>query len=821
MDTHATTLDSGSSLPGRGQITFDGRKLIAPKNIVMSVDMLRSYYRNFRGSHYDRTLLYASIEGLIAGNLPYDPQKLAEAGLSHIANINSLDAKALYQRAALTFWNLGNQTENLVVFTLRKFSISQDQDFSGWAEILARNLTKVMKEMWEDFVPQMDILTGQLVKFGLSPIIWNDERDFRWKTVDVSRFYVADQLPITTDDWDCICLSTSYTVQYLYSVYENISEDNDKGWNKKALGDFLIRKANQSMKGGNRTLTTELDMQRAFQDGSADVANVFSDSVELVSALYKEYSGKISHYMFDPIQDGVSDFLFTISEQYESFQEAVLVFTYDPGERAIHGNRGVGHKIYPISQAMMQLDGHILDMAKMASTPIIQSNGVPGKNVDAIRFISGTLTDIGATELKSNDLGSNIPGLISAAQYMEQKVNRNAIIGGDDPGVPDTDRGSKSSTEVQTQAYQEFGVGKQSVAHFYHTLDKVKRNVVIKLMHSKKGYPGYEVAEEWKNLCMEEGVPPEIFSVSDTDKNKLPRHMSVRAARVAGDGSNLGLMMGLNGVAGIAGGFSAKGQYNYRKDVITSRLGNDYVERYLIDSDTPDEVGAGASMATIENIVIKLGNSPQATKDNNHKTHIGTHMALIMETIKGVQSQQIDPITADKMFSLAIPHTGEHVQFLQQDTLNQQFVEQLKGPWTQVQKFAQLNRVKAQKMQQTEIRRRQDEQQEMNADMMEQERKDKVALIEQNRKNKESEAKQERAKEQSDTRAEIMRQGVQSKAENERLGVELKAGNDRLSVQNKNETRKPQDLLAGETTESLQNTLISQVGTTPNPADFK
>ena len=820
MDNIITTVDGAGAITGRGQITQTEKGLEAPESVIMHVQAARTYYTNFRINHVNRIKLYAAIEGLLGGNPPYDTAKLAAAGLSHIANVNTLDAKALYEKAALTFWNLVHQTENIVKFTLRPFQVQQDAEWSDWEEILARNWTKVIREKWTDFVPQMNTLTGQLVKFGVSPVIWPDEEDFRWETVDVSRFFIADNTPIITAKWDCICVDTTFTIQYLWSIYREYKDKtSETDWNIPALEQYLIYKANLVNKGQqNNQFYNPMDIQTALQNGNLNAATFLTDSVRLVSLLYKEYSGKISHFIFDPVGNsvGVDEFLFKVLEQYEGFHEGIHVFTYSPGEFYIHGNRGVGHKIFPVCQGLMQLDCNMLDMAKLSSTMVVKTAAGPGKDVMPIRVIPGSVVDVGQSEFVQNQLGANIGQLVTLAQYMEQKVNRNAVVSGDDPSVPDSDRGSKSAPEATMQAVKEFGVGKQNVAHFYGQWDGVIKQMTAKMLHSKQGYDCYEIVKEWKELCIEEGVPEEIFDLKEAKRGELPRHLSVRASRVAGDGSHLGLVMGLNGISGIAGGFSAKGQYNYRKDIITARLGMDYVPRYLVDSEVPDESGSGASVAFLENIAIKGGEMPQATKDNNHKTHIGTHLALITEIIQQVQAQKIDPVGADQVLSIGIPHTGEHIDFLAQDSLNQDFIKQLTPSWRQITKFAQLNRVKAQKMMQAEVRRRGEEEQQMNADQMEQDRKDKVAIREQNRKDFESQNKMDRAKEQSDNRARIMESDVEKKAENKRLEVELRAGNEREAI-----VRKPQEILADQSTQQLQSTLEGQVGKSPNPADFE
>ena len=100
----------------------------------------------------------------------------------------------------------------------------------------------------------------------------------------------------------------------------------------------------------------------------------------------------------------------------------------------------------------MQLDCNTVDMAKMAGTPVVESPSVLGQNLDPIRFVPGTMTNIGTAKLAQNNLGQNTGQVIQVVQHFERKINKNAQISGDDPSVPDADRGSKSAPEVQMQS---------------------------------------------------------------------------------------------------------------------------------------------------------------------------------------------------------------------------------------------------------------------------------------------------------------------------------------------------------------------------------
>lgn len=363
-------INSPGGISGRGLITQTGNTLKAPENIIMNVPAARTYYNNVRQEHQDRIYLAAEIEGLIAGNPPYDQEQLNAQGLNHVTNANFLDAKSLFERTALTFWNLINNNNYLLRFIIRKFETQNDQDLSTWSEIMSRQWTDVLNEEWQDFAIEFSTCVGQLVKFGLSPTVFKDENSYKWESVDYSRFYVSSKTLSNVSKWDYLCIDTPFTVQYLWGVYHTLQQMSEEArdkqpWNMQAIEYYLLMRANNIIKQdtGN-AFGNMMDLQTMIANGSTNTASFFSDVVMLSFLYYKEYSGKVSCMLFDPIIGTTMDeFLYYGSEQYECFEEAIIAFTYSAGERYIHGNRGVGHKIFPSCQALMQLDCNTVDMS--------------------------------------------------------------------------------------------------------------------------------------------------------------------------------------------------------------------------------------------------------------------------------------------------------------------------------------------------------------------------------------------------------------------------------------------------------------------------
>jgi hypothetical protein len=370
----------------RGQLTRDkdGVGLVQPENVIKTILAAKAIYYKYRSEHLKRIQLYALIEGLIAGNPPYNPAELAKHGLSHIANFNTLDGRALWERGALAYWNLLNEAETIVKFTIN----SPDPEARAMEDVLSTEWDFVVRK-WPSFETLMNTMSGQLVKLGISPVLWPDERDWRWRTVELSKFFVPDQAQSDIDMLTAVCVESMFTVQYLFEVYEEYKDvPKDKSpWDCDELSSLLVHLANSFAKTSHETIDF-MELQRRYQNGDIGYDALFSDSIRIVSLFYKEYDGKFSHYMFHRTYDK-GGFLYFADRQYKSVNDALVIFTASPGEHTIHSNRGLGHKIFSIAQAMMQLDCSIVDAARWASTPLIRSVATGSRDFEQIRFYPG------------------------------------------------------------------------------------------------------------------------------------------------------------------------------------------------------------------------------------------------------------------------------------------------------------------------------------------------------------------------------------------------------------------------------------------------
>lgn len=798
----------------RGQLVQSSADtLTAPENIVQTVIAARTIYESMRFQNMKRFELFAGIEGLLQGNPPYDPIELEQNGMS-IANFNNMDAPARYNKGGLAFWNLLNASEYIA-----KFCFYDDKaNIEGYGDILAKYWDKVVRE-WKSFGRHFCCLTGQLLRFGYASLIWSDERDWKWTPVETAKLYLQDEASTDTELLTTILVETPFTVQELYQIYDKCKElPKDKSpWNCDILATYLVYRANNWAKtvGTENAIINMMDLQVRLQNNDVCLSWLYSDEVRLITLFQKEYSGKISHYIFDRYYTnptGNDGFLYFVNEQYGSLSEAFSLFTYSPDVFTVHSNRGLGHMLFAPCQATSQLDCDMFNMARFSSSPIIRSSPMSTRDIGAITFRPGMPLDIGGAEFEQNNLGANIAGVVSASSYLLQKLSTNIIYAGDDAAVPDQIQGSITDSQAKRKDYKEQGVQRNVIAHFYNQFDSVLEQMLIKMMKSKKGDPGYDAYKRWKDLCIQAGVPEELFSMDDG----YPRYFYCRASRVGGDGSTLGLITGLDTIGPLVPGFSSRGMRNYQKDYVRASMGSDYVERYLGEVE-PDESSEGSSLAQQENngfTVISPDQSPKAARfspDNDQRAHIRVHMEFLQQLMQARMGQELDAQTADKMFSVSIPHTQEHLSFIARNPLQRVFFESVKKPWEQIYNYAQLNRKNAESEIKAEINKQQKEQEKMNAAQLEQQRKDWVVEQEQARKDRESNEKMERNKEQSETRGEIQREATTAQAANNRRKVELEAANKRDA---KNQDEAP-------SVPVLRQQLLDMQGTSPSPSDFE
>jgi len=233
-------------------------------------------------------------------------------------------------------------------------------------------------------------------------------------------------------------------------------------------------------------------------------------------------------------------------------------------------------------------------------------------------------------------------------------------------------------------------------------------------------------------------------------------------------------------------------------------MGKEYITAFMQPEGATDAAQGGATVAALENAVMQAGKSPVFSADNDQQAHFDTHLALAKEIIDGITKQQTDHVTADRIFTMLVPHMQEHFQAASKSMFSQGWIAQRKKYLDDIVRFATINRRNAAADIQAQIREQQKAQEQQQQVMTDAQRKDFQAQKDEQRKDYKIQAQVERAREANETRAEVAREKVQLDADNKRLAVRLE-----------------HDAKTQKNISDLEAELTRMSGTTPAPNDIE
>ena len=135
--------------------------LEAPAMAYTSPSAARITYKRLQRDAQYRAITNAMVDGLIAGEPPYDEDELAQNGLDHISNFNDPSANSTYERSMLAYSNATFQTRSIAKFVLN----IDDQNAQKYARRMAIEYDYVMKK-WASYYPNTHKNIAQLTKYG-------------------------------------------------------------------------------------------------------------------------------------------------------------------------------------------------------------------------------------------------------------------------------------------------------------------------------------------------------------------------------------------------------------------------------------------------------------------------------------------------------------------------------------------------------------------------------------------------------------------------------------------------------------------------------
>lgn len=708
---HVTATGGGKEAP-----VITGEDAFVPVNVIPNAAAAHTVYKRMKHRHLKRCWDYERIQGMLDGNPPFNPKEMARAGLSDMCNVNWKDGDSVFTSVALGFWSLFNDVEHIIDI---RISLSDDiPNSSGnnalWGDILSEEWDRVVRS-WPNFSKFMNTHQAELLKFGLNAFIWKDERDWRPTPMTIKGTLFPDQARDDIEALTTIALEFQYSAQFLWDIFTTALKSKTGHWNAAALGEILW---NAGTRDDNAAFTMQgcVEFQKKIRNGDLFLEDYYNDDIRLVSIFQKEYDGgKITHLMIHH-NTVTKEFPYLYDRQYSNIREALMYFTFIPGNATIHANKGLGHKIFPAIEAITQLDCSVLDQARRAGSLLLKGGPNRGQDERQVRFIHGGHFDVGEAEIVQNSMGNNIAQTVEASRYFKQKTFANNNISGIDPAFPD--RNAQSARGAQIQATKEARIQKNTIAHYYDQLDHLFREMARKMLRSKPSFPGYEYVKLWKNRCLERDVPEEVFDIggADLSPDGLPQFMEVFATRSAGSGSQVADQLEMQTIMSILPTLGERGRTAGIQDFIAAFRGHRSIERYFPPEDQTRQPTGDDTIASMENNWFSEGKQVVVSPDNNHAVHGPNHIRTMndwRELYEQDPQAQFDAETTmlqkvDEVFAAAGPHFVKHLFFLAQDPTREAITQRLRAEWAVLANFGDMIANNAKRQREAQERREQE-----------------------------------------------------------------------------------------------------------------
>lgn len=705
----------------------------APKNAIPSAWSASIVHNRMRSSHSKRVHTFARIQGMLDGNPPYPKSRLQRAGLHVNSNVNWRDGEAITDGVALAYWSLFNDVEHIAQFTT---SIGDPNFNPVIGEIVGAEFDTILRE-WDRFEDVMTEHQKDLCIYGTSFIFWPDKKDWRFEVGDIWRTLVPERTRNHVDFINVLMVEHVMTAQELWEIYES---ENDK-WNKDVLGYILWHTANLSNKGKQYTKDWMVEQQTRIRNGDTCIDEIYNDDISLISTFSRESDGKISRGIFHPDVAGEAqrDWAFFADRQFDEMGEAVRMFTFTPGEKYVHGNKGMGHRIFNTIEGITQIDNSVMDSVRRSSTILVRSRTSRGRDPKQVQFNHGGIVDIGEAEFVQNLMGSNLSSSVDVARYFRFKVDSNNNISGASMSTPD----GKPQTlgQAQIQITREAKVQKNRIAHYYKQGDFFMREIVRKMLKSKPSDPGGDLVELWKKRCIEKDVPEEFFVLTreNEGQNGLPEHMRVWMTRASGSGSQVADQIEMQAMMQILPTLGERGRTATLRDFVAANRGHRYIDRYLPKEDQTQQPTGDDTIASIENNQLEKGEMVVVSPDNNHAVHAPRHLQRLQQLAKGFndaenaareQGSQTPEVDAgqfgqysleevDIAFQTLGPHFVRHLLYLQQDPTRQSVAKSLGAQWAILANFGDKIANNAQEARAKKLREMKQQQEQLDAMSME------------------------------------------------------------------------------------------------------
>ncbi len=610
---------------------------------------LRAVYEKLKTDDLPDSRRRAKIRSLYEGNLPYDPAKLEQAALKHIANINFLGLKGMVDARADVILKLQQDTADLVELRpLAREMAGPDLDRIG--KVVAEEFSSMVREH-PRFIPEIARTWKEADLYGLGPITWASPFDWCPTALERAQLRFVANGPVVSSEHELFMFETTVSAAYLRFILDNADLAEAEGWNvaevKRWLVEAFYHGAETKDQPGFESSTTPLEEALSYVRRNVIGEEQQFTSFYVVHAFVKEVAWPrgITHYVI-PSQGTTSRFLFRKKDAYRTMDECLLWLPYSVKDRYAREVRGLASFVFPIDKIRNRFLCQLVDAGFRASSLVLSPESPSAQSQPVTITEQGLYTVIPANYSVANaQFNPNFQQLVGVLQVLGQ-AGEAAVQGGEMPSVGQTGPrafAGSSSPQGMTKAEAEIQQRLRShadearFAQHQDFLNKVFAQSFVRAVRLASWEPvrrvDYPEIDRWLARCALRGVSPDKVLAT-------VQAFSIVASRDLALGAD-GKMQELTGFIQLHGGsIDEAGRRHIAREHAKLRFGVAEADRIAPEVSRDQAPNDQASFATMENNQMKMGFQVMVGQDQWHWSHIPVHSRLLQEIVEMVHAPE-------------------------------------------------------------------------------------------------------------------------------------------------------------------------------------
>lgn len=560
----------------------------------------------------------AKVQAMVDGAPPYNQDQLQKQGLGYMSNFNPGDAKAVLDTSLAAFYDLICGSEALIDVQTRYGDPSERQDLSSRISL---QLSRAIRS-WPLFPFMYAYLPHYSTLHGVGCSYFPDCYNWQWDVTSLSYMKIPRQTRASEDEIQYAAIKKYEQPQNLMRYIKLGKFAEEEGWNLKMLKLAVATACPQIIDPYNM-----MEWESYWKNNDL-VMGETGPTIPVIYMWIRENDGSYSLQVFAEnglsITDGTPEtFLCEKRSLYKNANEAFTFFTRGIGTNCTyHSIRGLGSDMYNAFQTLMRLRNKEVDAAFSAGPTWQVESEEAVENFRIVPYGFGFLATPGASFVQQQP--PNISQTLQpAVQSLTQTIYNNI---GQYTSSKTLDTGREiSKFEAMARVEMNAQLSVTAINMFLQPLDRLFNQVVRRF--TRKGYqrgePGGQYVWEWRERCLEDGIPEKALDMIDLRYS--------RASRTIGFGSPAARRLAYENLMTLYPYYDDYGKQQLVRQLTGATAGWDIANQLTVPPGQDQRPPIDAAIADSQNANLAQGFKQMILPNENKRVHLEVHIGKLNE----------------------------------------------------------------------------------------------------------------------------------------------------------------------------------------------